>query len=46
MNVYIKNQRGEQTVRYIPFHTAIWLRIKMWLDYPNVEDRPIIRFLF
>lgn len=44
MNVYIQNEWGQQTVRYLPFHKALWLRLVVW-KYPK-EKRPIVRFLF
>lgn len=45
MLVYIKNVRGEQTVRNLKFFDAIKLRWYNWLYVPKGE-RAIIRFLF
>ena len=44
MNVYIKNEQGEQTVRYLPFYKAIWLRIYVFARYEK-QHRPIVRFV-
>ena len=44
MNVYMKNEYGQQTVRYIPLHKAIWLRLYVFFKY-NTKDRPIVRFV-
>lgn len=44
MNVYMKNSMGEQTVRYLPFYKAIYLRILVFARYPKAE-RPIVRFV-
>lgn len=44
VNVYIKNLEGEQTVRYLPLHKAIWLRFIVFAKYKK-EDRPIVRFV-
>ena len=44
MNVYMKNELGQQTVRYLPFHKALWLRIYVFARYPKSE-RPIVRFV-
>ena len=44
MNVYIKNTEGQQTVRYLPIHKALWLRILVFARYCK-EDRPIVRFV-
>jgi hypothetical protein len=45
MKVYIKNWVGQQTVRELPFHKAIWLRLVVWYKYPKKEERAIIRFM-
>lgn len=44
MNVYLKNAEGEQTVRYLPFHKALWLRLYVFARYKKSE-RPIVRFV-
>ena len=44
MNVYMKNTEGQQTVRYLPFHKALWLRLYVFARYPKAE-RPIVRFV-
>ena len=44
MNVYMKNTEGQQTVRYLPLHKALWLRIFVFARYPKAE-RPIVRFV-
>lgn len=44
MNVYIKNTKGEQTVRYLPFFKAIGLRLYVFARYPKTE-RPIVKFV-
>jgi hypothetical protein len=44
MNVYMKNELGQQTVRYLPLHKALWLRIYVFARYPKTE-RPIVRFV-
>lgn len=44
MNVYIKNSEGQQTVRYLPFFKALYLRILVFARYPKSE-RPIVRFV-
>ena len=44
MSVYIKNEYGEQTVRRLPFHKALWLRLYVFARYPKAE-RPIVRFV-
>ena len=44
MNVYMKNTEGQQTVRYLPLHKALWLRIYVFARYPKAE-RPIVRFV-
>jgi hypothetical protein len=44
MNVYIKNPQGEQTVRYLPLHKAVWLRVYVFMRYKR-EERPIVRFV-
>jgi hypothetical protein len=44
MNVYMKNTEGQQTVRYLPLHKALWLRIYVFARYPKA-DRPIVRFV-
>ena len=44
MNVYVKNTVGQQTVRYLPFHKALWLRILVFARYRKAE-RPIVRFV-
>ena len=44
MNVYFKNCEGQQTVRYLPLHKALWLRIYVFARYPKAE-RPIVRFV-
>lgn len=45
MKVYFKNLQGEQTVRDLPFFTALWLRWKLFFRY-NAEERPTMRFMF
>ena len=45
MEVYIKNWVGQQTVRTLPFHKAVWLRLIVWFKYPNKEERPKVRFM-
>lgn len=44
MNVYVKNVLGQQTVRYLPFHKALWLRFVVFVRY-NKDERPIVRFV-
>ena len=44
MNVYMKNIEGQQTVRYLPLHKAIYLRMYVFARYPK-NERPIIRFV-
>ena len=44
MNVYLKNNEGEQTVRYLPIMKALWLRFIVFAKYKK-EDRPIVRFV-
>lgn len=44
MNIYLKNLEGEQTVRYLPLMTALWLRFIVFIKY-HKEDRPIVRFV-
>ena len=44
MNVYMKNAEGQQTVRYLPLHSAIWLRFIVFIKYSK-KDRPIVRFV-
>lgn len=44
MKVYIKNIWGQQTVRELPIHKAIWLRFIVFAKY-NKENRAIVRFL-
>jgi len=44
MNVYMKNTEGQQTVRYLPLHKALWLRLYVFARYPKAE-RPIVRFV-
>ena len=44
MNVYMKNELGQQTVRYLPFFKAIGLRLYVFARYPKSE-RPIVRFV-
>ena len=44
MNVYMKNELGQQTVRDIPWYKAIWLRLYVFARYTK-DERPIIRFL-
>lgn len=44
MNVYMKNSEGEQTVRYLPFYRAIWLRLLVFARYRK-DERPIVRFV-
>lgn len=44
MEVYIKNVEGQQTVRYLPFFKALWLRLYVFARYPKAE-RPIVRFV-
>ena len=43
MNVYMKNTEGQQTVRYLPLHKALWLRIYVFARYRK-EERPLVRF--
>ena len=44
MNVYMKNIEGQQTVRYLPLHKAIYLRLYVFAKYSKAE-RPLIRFV-
>ena len=44
MSVYIKNTIGQQTVRELPFHKALWLRVLVFARYRK-EERPIVRFV-
>ena len=44
MNVYMKNTEGQQTVRYLPIHKAIYLRLYVFARYPK-DERPIVRFV-
>ena len=44
MNVYIKNEYGEQTVRHLPLLQALKLRLYVFTRYPKSE-RPIVRFV-
>ena len=44
MNVYLKNNEGEQTIRYLPIHRAIWLRLRVFARYRK-NERPIVRFV-
>jgi hypothetical protein len=44
MNVYIKNQYDEQTVRYLPLLQALKLRLYVFARYPK-DERPIVRFV-
>jgi len=44
MNVYLKNNEGEQTIRYLPIHRAIWLRLLVFARYRK-DERPIVRFV-
>jgi len=44
MNVYIKNPEGQQTVRYLPLHKALYLRILVFARYRK-DERPIVRFV-
>lgn len=44
MNVYLKNNEGEQTVRYLPIIKALWLRFIVFAKYKK-EDRPIVKFV-
>ena len=44
MNVYLKNEEGQQTVRWLPIHKAIWLRFYVFARY-HKEERPIVRFV-
>lgn len=44
MNVYLKNNEGKQTVRYLPIMKALWLRFIVFAKYRK-EDRPIVRFV-
>lgn len=44
MNVYIKNEYGQQTVRYLPILQALKLRLYVFAKYRK-EDRPIVRFV-
>lgn len=44
MNIYLKNNEGEQTVRYLPVMKALWLRLIVFAKYPK-KVRPIVRFM-
>ena len=44
MNIYLKNNEGEQTVRYLPVMKALWLRFMVFARYSK-KDRPIVRFV-
>ena len=44
MNVYMKNELGQQTVRHLPFHKALYLRFIVFVKYAK-KDRPIVRFV-
>lgn len=44
MNVYLKNELGQQTVRYLNFFQAIKLRLYVFARYPK-NERPIVRFV-
>lgn len=44
MNIYLKNNEGEQTVRYLPVMKALWLRFIVFAKYPK-KVRPIVRFM-
>lgn len=44
MNVYMKNEFGQQTVRWLPLHKAIWLRVLVFARYRK-EERPVVRFV-
>ena len=44
MNVYLKNEYGQQTVRYLNFFKAIGLRVYVFARYPK-SKRPIVRFV-
>lgn len=44
MNVYMKNLEGEQTVRNLPFLSALYLRWIVFAKYRK-EDRPLVRFV-
>ena len=44
MNVYMKNTEGQQTVRYLPLHKALWLRLYVFARYPKSE-RPLVKFV-
>ena len=44
MNVYMKNKQGQQTIRYLPFHKALGLRLYVFAKYPKAE-RPIVKFV-
>lgn len=44
MNVYMKNELGQQTVRYLPLFQALKLRLYVFARYKKSE-RPIVRFV-
>ena len=44
MKVYIKNHVGQQTIRDLPIHTALWLRFIVFARYKK-DERPIVRFV-
>lgn len=44
MNVYMKNTEGQQTVRYLPFYKALYLRLLVFARYCK-DERPIVRFV-
>lgn len=48
MKVYVRNERGQQTVRDLSFFTALKLRWSVFILFFNedIETRPIVRFMF
>ena len=44
MNVYIKNSEGQQTIRKLPLHKAIYLRLLVLARYRK-DERPVVRFV-
>lgn len=44
MQVYLKNQEGQQTIRKLPLWKAVGLRLYVFAKYWK-EDRPIVRFV-
>lgn len=44
MSVYIKNVWGQQTVRQLPIHKALWLRLLVFARYKK-DERPMVRFM-